>query len=93
MVCAPSTGKFCFETRHPQEFIRSKPDNTSVPFTRPPKEVFINVPYIDSSVGVQEPFIPPGTFNTDSGVGQVDGVWGAEVWGDDVWGDDVWGTF
>lgn len=33
-VCAPSTGKTCFETRHPQDFVRSKSDNQTVPYVR-----------------------------------------------------------
>jgi hypothetical protein len=89
MVCAPSTGKFCFETRHPQEFVRSRPDIVSVPFTRPHKEIHRVVPFIDSSVGVQEPNIPRGTFGPDlPGSGGV--VWGDEVWGSQVWGPNVW---
>ena len=64
MVCSPSTGKTCFETRHPQDFVRSKPDDTSVEFTRKaPAETFVTVDTIASSVGVQETTIPTGTFN------------------------------
>lgn len=41
IVCAPHTGKECFETRHPQEFVRPVKDNPSVPYTRPePADVF-----------------------------------------------------
>lgn len=36
----------CFETRHPQDFVRTKNDKISVPFSRPPKdELFTNVTY------------------------------------------------
>lgn len=34
IVCAPHI-KDCFETRHPQEFVRSRPDIQTVPYTRP----------------------------------------------------------
>src|SRR5687768_16142947 len=64
IVCAPSTGKFCFETRHPQDFVRTKKDDQTVPFRRPEQaEVFREVDTIDSSVGVQENTIPEGHFN------------------------------
>ena len=36
----------CFETRHPQDFVRARQDKISVPFTRPrPVDVFIIVDY------------------------------------------------
>lgn len=36
-----------FEQRHPQDFVRSKEDKISVPFTRPrPTDVFVPVNYI-----------------------------------------------
>ena len=36
----------CFETRHPQDFVRSRPDNTQVAFTRPePVDQFVSVSY------------------------------------------------
>jgi hypothetical protein len=67
MVCAPSTGKTCFETRHPQEFVRTKIDDMSVPFTRPqPADVFVSVTPVASSVGVQENTIPSGHFTTNN---------------------------
>lgn len=32
----------CFETRHPQDFVRGKPENQSVPWVRPrPEDVFV----------------------------------------------------
>lgn len=41
MVC-----KEDYEQRHPQDFVRTKQDKISVPFTRPrPPDVFISVPY------------------------------------------------
>jgi len=40
-----------FEHRHPQDFIRTRPDNQTVPFSRP-KETpqFVSVPYIDGTL-------------------------------------------
>jgi len=36
----------CFENRHPQDFVRTKQDKISVPFSRPiPQEIFVVVPY------------------------------------------------
>lgn len=62
MVCAKSTGKTCYETRHPQEFVRTKADDTSVSFVRSrPTDIFVEVDTIDSSVGTQENTIPSGT--------------------------------
>jgi hypothetical protein len=59
IVCGPSTGKTCYETRHPQEFVRTKPDPQTVPFTRPEHdEVFATTTTIASTVGVQETTIP-----------------------------------
>ena len=64
MVCAPITGKTCFETRHPQDFVRARPDNSSVDFVRKaPTETFADRTPIDSSVGTQENTIPTGTFD------------------------------
>lgn len=37
----------CWEPRHPVDFIRSRADKISVPFTRPqPQDTFINVNYV-----------------------------------------------
>ncbi len=37
-----------FEERHPQDFVRVKPDNYAIPFSRPePTDTFLDVPYID----------------------------------------------
>lgn len=35
----------CFEHRHPQDFIRTKPDKQSVPYSRPPQDTFIPISY------------------------------------------------
>ena len=36
----------CYETRHPQDFVRARQDKISVPFTRPrPVDVFTNILY------------------------------------------------
>lgn len=38
----------CFETRHPQDFVRARVDKITVPFLRPrPVDVFVNVDYYD----------------------------------------------
>jgi hypothetical protein len=50
MVCAKD-----WEPRHPQDFIRVPKEEIAPPWTRPePDDVFIDVPYISSDVGVQE---------------------------------------
>lgn len=42
----------CFETRHPQDFLRVPADNPAVPWTRPESEdVFITVCYIWQRTG------------------------------------------
>ncbi len=36
----------CFETRHPQDFVKAHSDKISVPFVRPiPEYIFVVVPY------------------------------------------------
>ena len=41
----------CYETRHPQDFVRARQDKISVPFTRPrPVDVFTGVTYITTYV-------------------------------------------
>lgn len=65
MVCKPSIKPGCFETRHPQDFLRSKPDDQSVPFARPrPTDQFTSVTFIANTIGVQETTIPSGHFNS-----------------------------
>ncbi len=63
IVCAPSTGKLCYESRHPQDFVHAVQDDQSVPFTRPkPTDVFADTSStIASTVGVQETTIPSVT--------------------------------
>lgn len=37
----------CYETRHPQDFVKAQVDKISVPFTRPiPAYIYVDVPYI-----------------------------------------------
>ena len=37
----------CYETRHPQDFVKAQTDKITVPFTRPiPEYIFTSVPYI-----------------------------------------------
>lgn len=58
-VCRPTIKMGCFETRHPLDFIRAVKEDTSIPFARPqPADVFVDVDYIATSVGVQETTIP-----------------------------------
>lgn len=65
MVCKPTVKQGCWEPRHPQDFLRGKPDNVGVPFVRPrPVDQFVSVDYIASTVGVQENTIPSGDFNS-----------------------------
>ena len=41
----------CYETRHPQDFVRARQDKISVPFTRPrPLDVFTGVTYVTTYV-------------------------------------------
>ena len=64
IVCKTEVRSGCFEHRHPQDFVRTVVDNQSVEFTRPePADVFVEVDYIDETVGTQENTIPNGTFN------------------------------
>lgn len=52
-----------WEPRHPQDFLKTQPDNQSVPWTRvEPSDVFIEVDYVAEDVGSQEITIPDGTF-------------------------------
>lgn len=54
--------KKCFETRHPQDFVRPVKDDQSVPFTRPEApDQFVSVTY-DTVTGTHEYTIPSGTF-------------------------------
>jgi hypothetical protein len=42
IVCAED-----YESRHPMDFIRVKPERQSVPFSRPePPDLFVDVPYV-----------------------------------------------
>lgn len=62
MVCEPD-----FEQRHPSDFIRAREDKQSVPWTRsPPEDTFVEVDYVDSTVGTQDTSVPPGTFNGET---------------------------
>ena len=59
MVCSK-----CWEPRHPMDFQRIPRTEKAPEWTRPePTDVEIEVPYIDSSVGVQENTIPTGHNN------------------------------
>ena len=62
MVCQKD-----FETRHPQDLLRAKKEDTSVPWTRPEQtDTFITVDYISTSIGNQETTIPSGTSGNGS---------------------------
>jgi hypothetical protein len=66
IVCRPDVRPGCYETRHPQDFVRTVVDDQSVPFTRPePTDQFVSVTYIAETVGTQERSKPSGTFNND----------------------------
>lgn len=57
----------CWETRHPQDLIKVPEEDTSVPWTRPePEDVFVEVTYVASNVGVQDNTIPAGNFTTNN---------------------------
>lgn len=57
----------CWEPRHPQEFVRPRPDEQKVPFTRPePADTFVEVTYADTGDSAD---IPAGTFNTTDTIG------------------------
>lgn len=59
MVC-----KDDWEPRHPMDFIRVPNPEKAPPWTRPESaDVFIDVDYIDTSVGTQETTIPTGHNN------------------------------
>ena len=56
--------KRCLDMRHPQDFVRSVPDDQSVPYTSPePADVFVDVTYIADTVGTQDLVVPSGTFD------------------------------
>lgn len=43
IVCSPSVKEGCFETRHPQDFIKQIKDDSSVPFIRSrPTDVYVS---------------------------------------------------
>lgn len=55
MVCKGSGTNDCWEERHPQELVRISPDNGSVEYTRvEPRDTYIDVDYIATTIGVQE---------------------------------------
>ena len=55
--------KKCFDQRHPQDFVRTLPDDQTIPYSSPePTDVNVDVTY-DTETGVQEHTIPSGTFN------------------------------
>ena len=60
MVCKDT----CWEPRHPQEFIRPRPDQQKVAFTRPePTDKFVAVTYADTGDSAT---IPSGTFSGET---------------------------
>jgi hypothetical protein len=67
IVCKPAVKEGCFEHRHPQDFVRAVPDDTSVPFTRSqPTDLTTTVNYVAPTVGVQDTRIPAGNFTTNN---------------------------
>jgi hypothetical protein len=62
MVCKDT----CYETRHPQDFVRGVPDKQSVSPTRPESaDVFISVTYNSGVLAQAHNTVPSGTFNTE----------------------------
>ena len=54
----------CWEPRHPQDLIKARGESGPLPFTRADQpDQFIDVDYVDTSVGNQTTTIPTGTFN------------------------------
>lgn len=55
IVCyGPGTNE-CWEPRHPQDFLRGKKDPQRVEYIRPDlRDKFVDVTYVDPTVGVQE---------------------------------------
>ena len=54
----------CLDFRHPQDFVRSVPDDQTVPYTSPePTDVEVSVTYIADTVGTQDLVVPTGTFD------------------------------
>lgn len=50
-----------WETRHPQDFVRGRKENSKLPWSRPePADTFITVSYVASTVGEQYSTIPSG---------------------------------
>ena len=55
--------KKCFDQRHPKDFVRTLPDDKTIPYSsQEPTDVDVDVTY-DTETGVQEHTIPSGTFN------------------------------
>jgi hypothetical protein len=54
-VCKGPGTQDCWEPRHEQDFIRAPKPDANVPFVRPePDPRYVEVPYISTTVGVQE---------------------------------------
>lgn len=75
IVCSLKVKQGCFESRHPQDFVRSTPDNQSVPYTGGSQDLTAaGQPIVDGSsttivaatTGVQERTIPTGTFTSNN---------------------------
>ena len=53
----------CYESRHPQDFVKAHTDKITVPFSRPiPQYVFISIPY--TTIYVEEDYIEDHTPQT-----------------------------
>ncbi len=64
MVCHGGGTNNCWEPRHPQDYIKTRPETPAVKDAADePTDAFVSVTYADASVGVQENTIPSGTFN------------------------------
>lgn len=62
MVCDP-----CWETRQPQDLIKTPKDDGKIPWSRPePADEFIDVTYVASDVGVQDNTVLSGNFTSNN---------------------------
>ncbi len=62
MVCPED-----WEVRQPLDYIKAGRPQHPIPWSRPePADVFVEVTYAATTVGVQDTTVPSGTFNTDT---------------------------
>ena len=55
-----------WEQRHPQDFLKVHPETAVPAWTRPePTDTFVEVDYIATTTGEQEPTVPSGTYSPE----------------------------